>query len=186
MSASHSSASRSQTIHRVEVRPGPGCVDVRGSSLLKRVVADGGAGARAINHAQVYFLSGDLNQVDLDFVSRQLLADPVTQVAFAGASAVPNPGCTIEIHPLAGVTDPAAESVELAVEKLIGKVVRVQTGERWDFHGASVSEGLGVSAKYLANTVVQAVHAAPYIPTQFPAGAARVVEVKGKQLRLRK
>ena len=178
MSASHSPASRSQTIHRVEVRPGLGCVDVRGSSLLKRVIADGGAGARAINYTQVYFLGGDLNQIDLDFISRQLLADPVTQVAFTGASAVPNPGCTIEIHPLAGVTDPAAESVELAVEKLIGKVVRVQTGERWDFHGASEAEGLGVSAKYLANTVVQAVHAAPYMPTQFPAGAARIVEVK--------
>lgn len=182
MSASHSRASHSQpilrAIHRVEVRPKPECVDVRGSSLLKRVVADGGVDARSIDYAQVYFIEGDLTWDDLDFISAQLLADPVTQVAFTGASVVPKVGCTIEVHPLAGVTDPAAESVELAVEKLVGKVVRVQTGERWDFHGASKAQGESVAAKYLANTVVQAVHAAPYMPTQFPVGATRAVEVK--------
>ena len=178
MSASHSPASHTQTIHRVEVRPRPECVDVRGSSLLKRVRADGGVDARVIDHAQIYFIQGELNLGDLEFISQQLLADPVTQVAFTGASVVPKAGCTIEVHPLAGVTDPAAESVELAVEKLVGKVVRVRTGERWDFHGASKAQGESVAAKYLANTVVQAVHAAPYMPTQFPMGAARAVEVK--------
>ena len=35
MSASHSPASHTQTIHRVEVRPRPECVDVHGSSLLR-------------------------------------------------------------------------------------------------------------------------------------------------------
>lgn len=182
MSASHSPASHTQpiprAIYRVEVRPKPGCVDVRGSSLLKRVVADGGVDAQVVQHAQVYFIAGTLNQGDLDFISQQLLADPVTQVAFVGASVIPKPGCTIEVHPLAGVTDPAAESVELAVEKLVGKAVRVRTGERWDFHGVGEDYGLTVAAKYLANSVVQAIHSAPYIPTQFPVGATRTVEVK--------
>ena len=178
MSASHSPASHTQTIHRVEVRPKPGCVDVRGSSLLKRVVADGGVDARVIDYAQVYLIEGELNQNDLQFISQQLLADPVTQIAFAGAVAQPKPGCTIEIHPLAGVTDPAAESVELAVEKLVGKVVQVRTGERWDFHGATRAQGESITAKYLANTVVQAVHVGPYMPTQFPVGTERAVEVK--------
>ena len=89
MSASHSPASHTQTIHRVEVRPRPGCVDVRGSSLLKRVIADGGVNARVIDYAQVYLISGELNQSDLLFISQQLLADPVTQIAFAGTSAQP-------------------------------------------------------------------------------------------------
>ena len=178
MSASHSPASHTQTIHRVEVRPKPGCVDVRGSSLLKRVIADGGVDARVIDYAQVYLINGELNQGDLHFISQQLLADPVTQIAFAGAVAQPKSGCTIEIHPLAGVTDPAAESVELAVEKLVGKVVQVRTGERWDFHGATRAQGETITAKYLANTVVQAVHVGPYMPTQFPVGTERAVEVK--------
>ncbi len=178
MSASHSPASHTQTIHRVEVRPKPGCVDVRGSSLLKRVIADGGVDAREIEYAQVYLISGELNQSDLQFISQQLLADPVTQIAFTGASAQPKSGCTIEVHPLAGVTDPAAESVELAVEKLVGKVVQVRTGERWDFHGATKAQGETIAEKYLANTVVQAIHVVPYMPMQFPAGAARAVEVK--------
>ncbi len=178
MSASHSHASHTQTIHRVEVRPKPGCVDVRGSSLLKRVIADGGVDARVIDYAQVYLISGELNQSDLQFISQQLLADPVTQIAFTGASAQPKSGCTIEVHPLAGVTDPAAESVELAVEKLVGKMVQVRTGERWDFHGASRAQCEVIAAKYLANTVVQAVHVVPYMPKQFPVGAARPVEVK--------
>ena len=147
MSASHSPASHTQTIHRVEVRPRPGCVDVRGSSLLKRVIADGGVNARVIDYAQVYLISGELNQSDLLFISQQLLADPVTQIAFAGTSAQPKSGCTIEVHPLAGVTDPAAESVELAVEKLVGKVVQVRTGERWDFHGATKAQGETIAEK---------------------------------------
>ena len=35
-------------------------MDVRGSSLLKRVVADGGVDARVIDYAQVYLISGEL------------------------------------------------------------------------------------------------------------------------------
>ena len=178
MSASHLCASQIQIIHRVEVRPKSGCVDVRGSSLLRRVVADSGVAPELIQHAQVYFFDGDLNETDLQFISQQLLADPVTQVAFTSASVVPKLGCTIEVHPLAGVTDPAAESVELAVEKLVGKAVRVRTGERWDFHGTSVAQGESLAIKYLANTVVQAIHVAPYMPTQFPLGGARAVQVK--------
>ena len=178
MSDRHIPTNDTQTMYRVEVRPKPKCVDVRGSSLLRRVVADGAVAVGDIHHAQVYFFAGQLSHDDLRFISEQLLADPVTQDAFIGASVVPKAGCTIEVHPLAGVTDPAAESVELAIKKLVGKTVRVQTGDRWDFLGASKAQGESVAAKYLANTVVQAVHAAPYMPTQFPVGAARAVEVK--------
>ncbi|MCE9619732.1 MAG: phosphoribosylformylglycinamidine synthase subunit PurL [Planctomycetes bacterium] len=158
-------------------------VDVRGSSLLRRVAAEAGAAPTAVRSAQIYLVEGDLNPSEVEVIGGQLLADPVTQCSFAGSSAIPKAGCTIEVHPLPGVTDPAAESVEIAVERLIGKAVRVRTGDRWDFDGVDEARGRQVAEKFLANSVVQAVHAKPYRPDHFPAGSSRPVVAQDIPLR---
>jgi phosphoribosylformylglycinamidine synthase len=165
-------------IHRFEVRPRPECVDVRGSNLLRRVVHDGGPAPRRVHSAQVYLIEGDLSAEDANLIGGQLLADPVTQVVRHGASPAPRSGCVIEVHPLPGVTDPSAESVELAVEQLVGRSVRVRTGDRWDFEGVDEAAARRLAERYLANTVIHSVHAAPYQPQRFPAGAPCRAEVR--------
>ncbi|MFM8874074.1 MAG: phosphoribosylformylglycinamidine synthase subunit PurS, partial [Phycisphaerales bacterium] len=120
-------------VHRVEVRPRSGHRDVRGESVARQAASLGIPAPREARHASIYLLEGELSAADVERIARELLADPVTQVASVvrpGALARGPLDAIVEVHPLPGVTDPAAESVEDAVRALFGLEVRVRTGDR--------------------------------------------------------
>ena len=101
-------------VHRIEVRPKDGMPDVRGSGVQKRAAAEHGlAKPTSVRSAQVYLLEGAIDAASLQRVATELLADPVTQQVTVGAAATN--GFVVEVLPLPGVTDTAAESVELAI-----------------------------------------------------------------------
>ena len=164
-------------VHRIEVRPKDGMPDVRGSGVQKRAAAEHGlAKPTSVRSAQVYLLEGAIDAASLQRVAIELLADPVTQQVTVGAAAAN--GFVVEVLPLPGVTDTAAESVELAIEQLTGAKVRVLTGDRWDLQGVDRAQADAIGQRLLANPVVQAVHAAPWTPTHFPEAKARTAEVR--------
>ena len=119
-----------------------------------------------VRSAQVYLIEGDLDAVSIDRVTRELLCDPVTQVAHTGAA--PAQGCVVEVLPLPGVTDPAAESVEAAIRQLTGAAVRVLTGDRWDLEGVDDAAADAIARRLLSNPVVHVVHRRPWLPDRFP------------------
>jgi phosphoribosylformylglycinamidine synthase len=169
-------------LHRIEVRPKDDAPDARGDALLRRAVAEPGlARPTGIRSAQVYLIEGSLSEPKLRSVAEQLLADPVTQVATIGA-ARPH-GCVVEVLPLPGVADPAAESVELAIERLVGDRVRVLTGDRWDLLGVDRMQADQIGRRLLANPVVQAMHAEPWHPDRFPEARARSAESRDVPIR---
>ncbi|HMN97709.1 MAG TPA: AIR synthase-related protein [Phycisphaerales bacterium] len=173
---------RTTIIHRIEVRPREGFGDVRGAAALREVTAlgDGEGGLpERIDHAAVYLVEGPEDAALAARLADELLADPVTQQATViagearrGASIGGARGglvSIIEVHPLPGVTDPAAESIEAVAERLIGLRVRVRTGSRWEFHGVDADRAESLVRRALANPVVHSLHRGPHHPAAFPA-----------------
>lgn len=173
-------------VHRVEVRSKAVQSDPRGQAVVRQARALGLHAPSSAEHASVYLLEGTLDSGLLKRIAQELLADPVTQEAVvtpAGAAARRASGQSmVEVHPQAGVTDPAAESVELAVKALFGAEVRVRTGDRFDFKGIDATAARTLAERALANTVIQEVHAAPFHPDAFPAGHRYSLEVRSVEL----
>lgn len=157
-------------VHRVEVRPRPGLDDPRGASVARQAGAMGVplASARA---ARVYLIQADINEDALRQVMSRLLADPVTETATQGAS--PGDGAqVVEVHPLPGVMDPAAQSVRDAIQDLIGDAAGVQitTGWRYDLAGADAPAAERIARRLLANPAVHRIHMGPFHPAELPRG----------------
>jgi phosphoribosylformylglycinamidine synthase II len=175
-SASPSSTS-AVAMHRIEVRPRRGHHDPRGQSVQRAIEGLGLARApKKVEHTAVYLIQGELSSNELDRIANELLADCVTQSAEIHSShrasrpSVAPGAVVVEVHPLAGVTDPAAESVQAAIHALTGKHVEVRTGDRYDLHGVDKVVARTVGERLLANHVIHAIHTEPYFPIAFPAG----------------
>ena len=174
-------------VHRVEVRPKSGQRDPRADAVIRQAASLGLPRPSAAQHASVYLLEGDLSEVQVRRIADELLADPVTQVAELQARGTVRPrlDALIEVHPLPGVTDPAAESVEAAVHAMFGTTVTVRTGDRYDLGGVQQSDAATIGEKALANAVIHGIHSEPWHPERFPAGhgyALRIVEVPVRDL----
>ena len=174
-------------VHRVEVRPKSGQRDPRADAVIRQAASLGLPRPSAAQHASVYLLEGDLSEGQVRRIADELLADPVTQVAELQARGTVRPrlDALIEVHPLPGVTDPAAESVEAAVRAMFGTAVTVRTGDRYDLGGVKQSDATTIGEKALANAVIHGIHSEPWHPERFPAGhgySLRIVEVPVRDL----
>ncbi len=139
-----------------------------------------------IDIAQVYLVQGTLTPAQVQQVADGLLVDPVLEAATLGTRE-PNPQASvIEVHPLPGVMDPAAQSVREAIGDLLGvdhDAVQVSTGRRYDVSGVSSKDAMRLARVALANPVIHAVHAAPYIPEHLPRGRAYTAKITHVPLR---
>ena len=172
-------------IHRIEVRQRRGHHDPRGASVERAIASLGLARApKRVEHAAVYLLQGELTAAEVDRIANELLADCVTQSAEIHAStraARPStaPGVSVvEVHPLPGVTDPAAESVQAAILALTGRTVDVRTGDRYDLHGVDRMVAQTVGERLLANPVIHAIHTEPFFPSAFVAGKPYTLAIR--------
>ena len=155
---------------RIEVRSALGGSDPKGLAAQKQVKSAGISSLpSSIDTSAVYLIDGDLDKESIEYIASGLLCDPVTEQYLIGASQ-PHADSMIEIHPLPGVMDPEAQSVELAIQLSLGKEVSVQTGQRFDFYGADQNIANIIASKCLANTVVHGIHSTPYHPSEFPHG----------------
>ena len=154
-------------VFRIEVRPKFGNTDPRGDAALEQARTAGVTPLpTAVDTTAVYLIEGDLGSQELQRIAEVLLCDPVTEESHVGASQ-PHGDAMIEIHPLPGVMDPDALAVELAIQRLLGLEVCVQTGQRYDFHGMNVTAAEELARRCIANTVVHGIHTEPYHPTSF-------------------
>ena len=155
---------------RIEVRPTPGSEDPKGSAAFLQAKSAGISSLpTSIDTTSVYLVEGDLDSNAAIQIATELLCDPVTETHVIGASK-PLSDSMIEVHPLPGVMDPEALAVELAIQNLLGKTVRVQTGMRYDFHGVNTRDANDIASRCLANTVVNGLHTEPYHPEEFVRG----------------
>ena len=162
-------------VHRVEVWPRVPALDARGASVA-RSAATIGLSLGSVASARVYLIETDADPAQVAIIAQKLLADPVTERAVLGAVAVAKNVQVVEVHPLPGVMDPAAQSVEAAASELLHglKRVRVSTGARYDLldlaGGRRDAELL--ARRILFNPAIQAVHFEAFVPQAFATGHA--------------
>ena len=163
-------------VFRVEVRPRAESLDARGHSVATRARALG-LGVTGVGSARVYLVEAALERRQLERLAGALLVDPVTEQGFIGSSSVAPPARLVEIHPLPGVMDPAAQSVEAAARDLLGLpdhcALRVSTGLRYEVRldvNAPAESVEQLASRLLFNPAIQAAHFAPFHPASLPRG----------------
>lgn len=181
------------SVHRIEVSAAPGHADPIGEAVRRDAAASGVklASARATH---VYLVQSDpgepLSAAQVERVRSALLTDPVVERSRVGASPVGGASGggkflqVIEVHPLPGVMDPVAQSVQQAIKELLGlkSPPQVSTGWRYDLDGATAEQAKQLANRLLANPVIQRVHTEPYHPTEFPEAEAHEGGVRSVKL----
>jgi phosphoribosylformylglycinamidine (FGAM) synthase PurS component len=107
-------------VHRIEVRVREGRPDARANSIL-RAAAARGIHPTSLVVRHVYFIESDLAPSDLATIRARLLADPVVEDSALGAATPAASTAVVEVHPLPGVMDPAAQSVRNAIAELLSR-----------------------------------------------------------------
>jgi len=161
-------------VHRVEVRTKPGLLDPRADVAANKArrLGYGIAGARS---ARVYLIEAPLTREQLTRVMDRLLADPVVESATVGASTAAPGSVTVEVHPLPGVMDPAAQSVCEAIVDLTGlpaEVAQVSTGVRYDLQGLTSEQAERLGRTALGNPAIHQILTQAWTPQQLPKGHA--------------
>jgi phosphoribosylformylglycinamidine synthase II len=122
--------------------------DPRAATLLADAHALGLTEITSIDVADLVFVSGGSDRAQL----HALLVDPLLQT---GQWAAPD-SVAIETALLPGVTDAAAQAVELAADTIGSPVAAVATGTRYEVHGDVDDSTLSTLAKrLLANEVIE-------------------------------
>jgi len=168
-------------IYRLEIRPRPGQLDPQGDALL-RLAREQLGNITAVHSARIYLIQAPLSDVQAEKLADELLTDPVTQGATAGAQPVDDRHSMIEVHYQPGVMDPVAQSAKSAIcemfQELTEDAVQVRTGFRYDFDHDTEGDRPGEEAfvKFaegaLANPVIQDIHTTAFTPDAFPQGQA--------------
>jgi phosphoribosylformylglycinamidine synthase II len=185
-------------LHRIEVRVKSGQVDPKARAVARELVAAGlaaslplGGGSEGSGieprFAKVYLIEGDLSLDQAHIAAGRLLADPVVEDATVGPAPTPDKHVTIEVHPLAGVMDPAAESVAEGLRTLLDiQGVRVSTGQRYDcpvFRPGDEQRLTDFARRALANPVIHQISNGPWLPAALPSGHEYKLTLRSVPLR---
>ncbi|MBY0309474.1 MAG: phosphoribosylformylglycinamidine synthase subunit PurS, partial [Phycisphaerales bacterium] len=155
--------------------PKAGLPDVIGAAVVRDAAAIGvPAKVGGVRAAHVYLIQAQppLTTDEESRIAEQLLADPVTEDVRIGAAPAAPDARLVEVHPLPGVMDPVAQSVQLAIADLLGRRVEVASGWRFEITGVSEQQSADLAARLLANPVIQRATTEPYLPQHFPVGKA--------------
>ncbi len=174
----HTAAGASMTVHRIEVHPGPDQDDPRGDSVRREARHALGCEIAAVRTASVYLIEADIDPQQIQTIANEILTDSVAQAPTIGVREPDRESQLVEVHPLPGVMDPAAQSVELAIRELLGVSASVRTGTRFELLGIEERQADRVANRLLANATVQAVYRQPHCPDAFPKGHEQPLVVR--------
>ena len=176
-------------VHRIVIRRKSQQADPRADEVRQQASSFLDIDIKAVRTADVYLLEGDLSAGQLNTLATKLLADPVSQdyeiIDHPEAEAGNNSAISsvIEVHPLPGVMDPVAQSVEEAAHTLLGVGVSVRSGVHYEFDGVGDDDLRLITARLLANSVVQQIHHGAYHPDSFPHSRDYELSVQRVSLR---
>jgi phosphoribosylformylglycinamidine synthase len=174
--------SLARRVRRVEVHMKPGQPDSVAAQYLDELRKRFGEAAN-LSAAAIYLIESPLSDGAIDRVAHELLADPITQQAVVGITPVQEGKSVIEVHYLPGVMDPVAQSTREAVVEMSPGLsiddIEVRTGWRFDLIdvAATRDELVAFAQQQMANTVIQEIHASPFLPEAFPHGHPYLLRV---------
>lgn len=144
-----------------------------------------GLAVREARAARVYLVEAAWSAEQAAALRVRLLADPVVEECTVGAAQVEAGWSTVEIHPLPGVMDPAAQSVREAAADLLGEggEIKVSTGRRFDVAGVTGEQALALARGALANPLIHEVRAEAWTPESLPVGRESPFEVRTVAIR---
>jgi len=161
-------------MHWIEVSLKPQFPDARGQGLVKDISDLGIRSVADVRVVDIYWLDASLSNIELDLISRELLADPVTQ-GYSYGSERPVQEKTgddvsvVEVAYNPGVADPAEASILKAIRDLgITDVRAVRNTRKYLLRGQLTAAQLDIiSSRLLINPVIQ--HVARGEVAVFPA-----------------
>ncbi len=152
--------------------------DPRSAGFLKDAHALGFNQITDIQCKDLYFINGKLSSEELNRLSSELLADPISQrITCEQVLSTPplqvnfvNEPWTVEVCLLPGVTDAVAQQIERTARVLsINHIDTVSTGFHFEISGLELTEEIIriLIKRLLCNTVIQHATIGPMIPS-FP------------------
>ncbi len=174
-------AIEARKVHRVEIRRRNPDDDPRARRLLHDARALG-IRPRAARVSRVYLIETAMDERQIARIARELLADRILEEPVLHASD-PDDAALIEVHPLPGVMDPAAQSVRDAIRDLTGHACEVVTAWRYELVGLDLEQADRLARRLLANPVIHAIHHHTACPAELPRGHERRVEVRRVPIR---
>lgn len=168
-------------VHRIEVRPRAAAGDPLGRSV-RHASESVGHRPSGVRTARVYLIEAALSGAQVERLRVGLLTDPVLEESNLGALPVRAGEQLVEVHPLPGVMDPAALTVERTARELLGlragEPLSVVTGYRYDIAGLSSAACDDLAKTLLANGVIEKVHREPFVPSAFPVHQGGAFELR--------
>jgi phosphoribosylformylglycinamidine synthase len=146
------------------ISPRTARLDIEGRAVLADVRQAGFCDVEAVHSSRIYMLGGQLGEAEVQQLASELLADPVTErfTIHPGLSLRPAEACSIEVHPLPGVMNPAAQSTLDAAQRVFAvkaphaRLEQVQTARRYALAGARSADELErIASKVLANDCIE-------------------------------
>lgn len=148
--------------YHIEVSNRGNVFDPMGESARHDMVDLGIKGVKSVKVSQLYRITADSSQQEIDLLCGKLLSDPVTQrylAVAAGRKTVPKGKYVVEVWPKPGVTDAVGESVMKAGKDMgIRGLLNINTGLRYYISGTAelTAEKIDtICGRLLANPVIQ-------------------------------
>lgn len=154
---------------KLEIRNRKGVFDPLGNGIKKDVRDLGISGVSKVNVRQVFIISGDIAESDVDRIAKELLRDPVTEeyLVGEGRKVQGEDVRVIEIAYNPGVMDPVEESAKKAIKDIgVYGVKSLRTEKKYLIEGRiSESDFKNICEKLLYNKVIQHIVRAPEHPS---------------------
>jgi phosphoribosylformylglycinamidine synthase II len=170
-------------IYRIDVRARDGA-DPLGDSIRQQI-RDLGKRVETVETARIFLLDTDADLPGVRRIARELLADPVVEIAevFDGGKDSESTS-RVEIHLKPGVMDPVAASTEMAVRDLGVGVREVRTGRACIISPRLAAGDLReIANRVLANGVIESVYFERYCPERFETGRENAFQVRRVKIR---
>lgn len=147
--------------YKIEVVDKPGIFDAVGQGVRKDICDLGISGVKEVRFIQVYLLTGNLAEGQVESICEELLTDNVAQdykiVSGEKPASPKSSQHVVEVAYNPGVMDPVEESVLKGIRDLgISDVESVKTAKKYILHGKLSSAQLKtISEKLLYNKLIQ-------------------------------
>lgn len=133
--------------------------DVNGESVLESIRELGIDSVNKVKSERVFLIDADFDEDFAERVAKELLTDPVSEQCHIGRQKIGDVGgkaALIEVHLKSGVTDPVADSVEMAIADMGVEVEHVRTARKYIIFGdISGTETDTIIKKVLANDCIE-------------------------------